>query len=90
MTATLLNDLQRTRLRDLSKVRKDQNYPIMPNAALEAYIAELKEQYPECFHSTRRTLETRVFVDEPTTITPYARFVRSRNASPYRIVPVTA
>ena len=90
MTTTLLNDLQRTRLRDLSKVRKDQNYPIMPNAALEAYIAELKEQYPECFHSTRTTMDKRVFMDEPTTVTAHARFVRPRSASPYRIVPVTA
>jgi hypothetical protein len=90
MTTTLLNDLQRTRLRDLAKVRHDKNYPIMPNVALEKYIQELKDQYPEAFHSTRQTMVERVFVDEPTTITPHFRFVRSRNASPYRIVPETA
>lgn len=89
MTTTLLNDLQRTRLRDLSRVRADKNYPIMPNVALEAYITELKEQYPECFHSSRTTMDKRVFVDEPATITPLARFVRPRSESPYRIVPVT-
>ena len=89
MTTTLLNDLQRTKLRDLAKVRADKDYPVMPNVALEKYIQELKDQYLECFHSTRATMAQRVFMDEPAGILPHARFVRPRSESPYRIVPVT-
>jgi len=85
-----LNDSQRTRLRDLAKVRGDKNYPIMPNVALEQYIAELRDQYPEAFHSSYQTMTKRVFMDEPTTVTAHARFVRPRSASPYHIVLVAA
>lgn len=80
MTTTLLNDLQRTRLRDLAKT------PV----ALAAYTQALQDQYPECFHGTRGTMDQRVFMDAPTTGIPHARSVRSYGESPYRIVPVTS
>jgi hypothetical protein len=91
MTTTLLNELQRQKLRDLSRAltgdKKD--YPVQPNEPLEAYLAELRDQYPEAFHSTRESLKARVFMDEPRlNATPYARSVRSYAESPIHITPV--
>jgi hypothetical protein len=85
-----LNEQQRQRLRDLSRVitgdKKD--YPVLPNMPLETYIEELRDQYPEAF-LTKDDLSKRVFMDEPRLIaTPYARSVRSYAQSPIRIVPV--
>jgi hypothetical protein len=87
MSTTLLNEYQRIRLRDLSQVRKDKMYTAKPNVALEKYIEELHNQSPECFHTDYKSLSERVFFDEPTSVTPYARFSRNRNYSPYRIIP---
>ena len=80
MTATLLNELQRQRLRDLAHTP----------TALEDYIETLQDQYPEAFHLGHRTLSERVFVDEPLFNIPYARFVRSVNDSSYRNPPEAA
>jgi hypothetical protein len=89
MTTTLLNDLQRQKLRDLSRAltgdKKD--YPVQPNGPLEAYLAELRDQYPEAFHSTRESLKARVFMDEPRFM-PQANYVRPYAQSPLHIVPV--
>jgi hypothetical protein len=87
MSVTPLNELQRERLRDLSKVRKDRNYSTAPNIELEKYINELWSQYPEYFHGTKNSLSKRVFMDEPAAA-DCARFVRSWKDSPYRIIPV--
>ena len=94
MTSTeqLINDCvspftttQRQRLKDLSKVQpQGKDYPAQPNAALEAYIEQLKEFYPEMFQ-THTTMKERVFFDEPTSIIPHARSVRPRISSPYRV-----
>lgn len=81
------NEQQRQKLQDLSKVCKE--YSAVPNAALEAYIAQLRDLYPEMFH-TDKTLKHRVFFDEPRSATSCARFVRAKVQSPYRIVPVRA
>jgi hypothetical protein len=88
MTTTLLNELQRQKLRDLSRAltgdKKD--YPVQPNEPLEAYLAELRDQYPEAFH-TKESLKERVFMDEPRFI-PSAKFLRPYGQSPIHIVPV--
>lgn len=84
------NETQRQRLKDLSKIRKDKNYPAAPNIKLEEYIEELRDMYPEKFH-TKDTVKHRVFVDEPRSIyTPYARYVRPYAESPIHITPVQA
>jgi len=85
-----LNDLQRQKLRNLSRAltgdKKD--YPVLPNMPLEAYLEELRDQYPEAFH-TRESLKERVFMDEPRmNSTPYARSVRAYAESPIHIIPV--
>jgi len=79
------NTTQRQRLQDLSKVQpQGSEYPVYPNVALEAYIAQLKEFYPEMFQ-TYATMKERVFFDEPRSLaTPHARFVRSLSKSPYQ------
>lgn len=86
----MFNDLQRQRLRDLSRVlhgdKKD--YPSAPNAPLEEYIAGLREEYPELF-LTPKDLSERVFMDQPRS-GAYARYVRSRDQSPRLITPVTS
>ena len=84
---TLLNELQRQKLRDLSHVRKDKDYSAQPNVALEAYIAELREQYPEAFLTTKESLKARVFMDEPRFM-PQANYIRPYAQSPLHIVPV--
>lgn len=88
MTTTLLNELQRQKLRDLSRAltgdKKD--YPVQPNEPLEAYLAELRDQYPEAFH-TKESLKERVFMDEPRFM-PHANYVRPYAQSPLHIVPV--
>jgi hypothetical protein len=62
----MFNDLQKQKLRDLSRVitsgKKD--YPAEPNAPLEAYIAELREEYPEYF-LTPKDMSERKFFDQP-------------------------
>ena len=78
MSTTLLNELQQQRLRDLAKTP----------TALAAYVTELQDQYPEAFHSTKASMEKRVFMDEPMHVTHYARFVRPEKDSPIKIVPV--
>jgi hypothetical protein len=81
------NEQQRQKLHDLSKVCKE--YSAVPNAALEAYIAQLRDLYPEMFQN-KDSLKRRVFFDEPRSVsTDCARFVRAKAQSPYRIVPVT-
>jgi hypothetical protein len=80
MSTTLLNELQRQRLRDLSRVCKDGNYPTLPNLPLDKYLEELRDQYPEAFH-TRESLKNRVFMDEPR-FPPGAKFVRRYGESP--------
>ena len=83
-----LNELQRQKLRDLSRVRKDKDYPATPNMVLETYLEELRDQYPEAFH-TKESLKERVFMDEPRmNSTPYARSVRAYAESPLHIIPV--
>jgi len=76
---------QRQQLKDLSKVQEHgKDYSVLPNMKLEQYIETLKDMYPEKFHKTRADLESRVFFDEPTSITPHARSVRPRSQSPYQ------
>ena len=86
----MFNDLQKQKLRDLSRVitgdKKD--YPAAPNAPLEAYIKELREEYPELF-LTPKDLSERVFMDQPRS-GAYARYVRSHAQSPRLIAPVTS
>jgi len=79
MASTLLNEQQRLRLRMLAKK------PV----TLAAYVQELHDTYPECFHHTKETMVQRVFMDEPLRPIHHARFVRSAAQSPRRIVPVT-
>ena len=81
-----LNELQRQKLRDLSRVRKDKDYPATPNMVLETYLEELRDQYPEAFH-TKESLKERVFMDEPRFI-PSAKFIRPYGQSPIHITPV--
>ena len=79
------NETQRQRLRDLSKVCKE--YSAVPNAALNEYITQLKDLYPEMFQD-EESARRRVFVDEPrSAATDRARFVRPRSQSPHNIVP---
>ena len=79
------NEQQRQKLQDLSKVCKE--YSAVPNAALEAYIAQLRDLYPEMFQD-EESARRRVFVDEPrSAATDRARFVRPRSQSPHNIVP---
>jgi hypothetical protein len=86
----MFNSLQKQKLRDLSRVitgdKKD--YPAAPNAPLEAYIKELREEYPELF-LTPKDLSERVFMDQPRS-GAYARYVRSHAQSPRLIAPVTS
>ena len=84
-TVSPFNEHQRQRLKDLSKVQeKGKDYPVQPNRMLEDYIATLKDMYPEKFHMNRADLESRVFVDEPTSLIIHARSIRPRDHSPYR------
>lgn len=80
------NTTQRQRLKDLSKVPpRGTEYPAHRNAALDAYIEQLKEFYPEMFQ-TNESLKHRTFIDEPTALhVPFGRFVRSVFESPYRL-----
>ena len=81
------NETQRQRLRDLSKLRKDKEYSAIPNTALNEYITQLKDLYPEMFQD-EESARRRVFVDEPrSAATDRARFVRPRSQSPHNIVP---
>jgi len=86
----MFNDLQKQKLRDLSRVlhgdKKD--YPSAPNAPLEEYIAELRDEFPEYFLKPK-DLSERVFMDQPRS-GAYARYVRSRAQSPRLITPVTS
>ena len=75
------NETQRQKLRDLSKVRPNKDYLVQPNIRLEEYLEELRDMYPEKFH-TKESLKMRVFVDTPTSIIPHARCVRPREQSP--------
>ncbi|CAB4123597.1 hypothetical protein UFOVP48_41 [uncultured Caudovirales phage] len=83
------NEHQRQRLRDLSKVQlRGKDYPTTPNLPLEEYITQLKDLYPEMFH-THESLKQRVFMDTPTALhVPYTRAVRTHAQSPIRIIPV--
>jgi hypothetical protein len=62
----MFNDFQKQKLRDLSRVitgnKKD--YPVAPNAPLEAYIAELRDECPEYF-LTPKDMSDRRFMDQP-------------------------
>ena len=84
MTYALLDEQQRIRLRDLSKVRKDKMYTATPNVALGNYIQELHNMHPECFNATASELRDRVFFDEPSLPILYERHVRPITQSPYR------
>jgi hypothetical protein len=82
------NETQRAKLKALCKLQpKGSEYP--PNAALGAYIDQLRALYPEMFHN-KSTLKDRVFMDTPASIIPFARAVRTLDQSPHRIriVPV--
>jgi hypothetical protein len=86
----MFNDLQKQKLRDLSRVlhgdKKD--YPAAANVLLEAYIKELREECFELF-LTPKDLSDRVFMDQPRS-GAYARYVRDYHQSPRRITPVTS
>jgi hypothetical protein len=77
------NEAQRARLQYLSKVCEDGGYSALPNIPLETYIEELKDLYPNMFH-TKESLKTRVFFDEPVFNIPHASFVRAKEQSPHR------
>lgn len=83
----MFDETQRQHLRDLSKIRKDKDYPVAPNIRLDYYIDQLKQQHPELFH-TKETLQDRVFMDQPMS-GAYKRYVRTYAESPLRIVPVS-
>ena len=76
----MFNDLQKQKLRDLSRVlhgdKKD--YPAAPNAPLDAYIKELREEYPELF-LTPKDLSERTFFDQPRS-GAYISYVRPRQS----------
>lgn len=80
-SSNTLNEHQRQTLRDLSMV--EGNTFAKENKKLEEYIEVLKDMYPEKFHRTRKDLDSRVFFDEPASLTPHARSVRAREQSPY-------
>jgi len=82
------NETQRQKLRELSKVRVDRDYPATPNKPLDEYIKQMKDLYPEMFHLTKADLDSRVFMDTPSGNIPYARAVRTLAQSPRRIQPV--
>ena len=82
------NEAQRQKLRELSKVRVDRDYPVQPNKPLNDYIKQMQDLYPNMFHLTKADLETRVFMDTPTANIPHARAVRTLAQSPRRIQPV--
>jgi hypothetical protein len=84
----MFNDLQRQRLRDLSRVRgnikPDFNHV---NAPLEKYIRELETEYPELFHTyNHHSRRARVFVDQPLNAIPYDRCLRGPGACPYNLI----
>jgi hypothetical protein len=84
----MFNELQRQRLRDLSRVR-DRTKPDFNtvNAPLENYIAELEKSYPELFHTYNYNSRlARVFVDQPLGAIPHARSVRGPGACPYNLI----
>jgi hypothetical protein len=83
----MFDETQRQHLRDLSKIRKDKDYPVAPNIRLEDYIDQLKRQHPELFQ-TKESLQDRVFMDQPMS-GAYKRYVRTYAESPLRIVPVS-
>jgi len=74
----MFNSLQKQKLRDLSRVitgdKKD--YPVAANAPLEAYIKELREEYPEYF-LTPKDMSERKFFDQPRS-GAYTSYVRPR------------
>jgi hypothetical protein len=80
----MFNELQRQRLRDLSRVRGNQKPDFNTvNGPLENYIAELEKTYPERFHTYSYTSRSeRVFVDQPLGAIPYARALRRPCAVP--------
>ena len=47
-----------------------------PNVDLNDYIYKLQHQYPEAFHFDEDSKRQRVFVDEPKTLIPHAKFLR--------------
>jgi len=86
----MFNDLQKQKLRDLSRVLRGdkKDYPSAPNKPLEDCIAGMREEYPELF-LTPKNLSERVFMDQPRS-GAYARYVRSRDQSPRLIALVTS
>ena len=76
----MYNDLQKQKLRDLSRVLhgEKKEYPVAPNAPLEAYIKELREEFPEYFLKPN-DLSERTFFDEPRS-GAYISYVRPRRS----------
>lgn len=72
---------QRQMLKDLSNTQEGRNYA-QENRMLEDYLETLRDMYPEKFHITKKDLDSRVFFDEPTSLIPHARSLRSRSMSP--------
>lgn len=76
----MFNSLQKQKLRDLSRVlhgdKKD--YPSKPNEPLNAYIKELREEYPEYF-LTPKDMSERKFFDQPRS-GAYTSYVRPRRS----------
>ena len=69
----MFNSFQRQRIKDLAKS------PVL----LDAYIADLRAQYPELFHHGKESLAKRVFFDKPMRQdTPYVRCLRGYQDSP--------
>ena len=84
----MLNDLQKQKLQDLVSLPNGlvRDYG-QPNERLDMYIQQLKDTFPEHFHSTN-TLKERVFMDEPKSAVLCKRYVRLRAQSPINIVPI--
>jgi hypothetical protein len=84
----MFNELQRQRLRDLSRVRGNTKPDFnTTNAPLENYIAELEKTYPELFHTYNYNSRlARVFVDQPLGAIPHARAVRPPEHCPYKLI----
>jgi hypothetical protein len=84
----MFNEIQRQRLRDLSRLqdRAKIDYNLV-NAPLERYIRELEASHPELFHTySPASRLARVFVDQPLGVIPYARAVRGPEHCPYKLI----
>ncbi len=60
----MLNHFQRERIKAQVRPLIDDQHQATQNDALDAVVAEIKAQYPGCFH-TEATLSKRIFYHQP-------------------------